>query len=124
MEVLRGLLHLQVIIGVEAQPGFCRLMGKHQSNFKSTNYCHIKILGTWSMDLFYLRRQRIRYRGWHITSHSRFSFFTSVNIGTGVTQKIREGLFGQKPKKTLVLVCIKGLKKGHSSILGLHTTVF
>jgi hypothetical protein len=37
MKVLLGFPHLRVIIGVELQPGIYRLMGKHQSNIKSSN---------------------------------------------------------------------------------------
>jgi len=48
---------------------------------------------------------------WRIIGHSRFNFLTSVNIGMGLIQIIRETLSAPKPKKALVLVCINKTKK-------------
>jgi hypothetical protein len=47
---------------------------------------------------------------WYIISHSRFNFLRSVNIGTDVTQIIREDLFGPKQEGTGVGVYKLGSK--------------
>jgi len=46
MEVILGISALHVIVGVRAQQEVYRLKGKHLSNLISTNYGHIKSLGT------------------------------------------------------------------------------